>query len=165
MKLKKIILISISIILIIWICKEIFTYYNDIDITEKKFFGIDNIENKEEDFNKEPTISLAFELMSKYKYFDLIKDDKKAIFYGKKAIELGANERNCGFLINAWLASLYHKKNNLKLACYYYNDAKSFLNKDMQVNDKIFEEEGLDSNFEKRCQRYHEAKQKKQEKK
>ena len=143
---RKNLIIIFAIFFFVLILINSIPYFNEIEFMSKNSLGVGDISEKEKEFTRHPTLELAFELADKYKHVAIISDNKKAIFYGIKAIELGANEKKCGFFINVWMASIFHKQNNDAIACKYYKKAIE-IQSTLKINsNNIFEEE-LDKEF------------------
>ena len=121
---KKKILVTICLACSILVIIGVAIIWNDLIDMEnfkKELLGIDDIEIKERAFSDKPDIRLALTLMDRYRVVESIKDLDKSEFYGKKAIELGVNEKKAlGFFANFWLASVYNEKGNDIKACLFF---------------------------------------------
>ena len=153
----------------VWYIGEFWYDFKETKKFSKSLLGIDQISEQEAAFLKNPNMVLAFILMDKYKNIWEIRDVQKVEYYGKKAIDLGGDSASFGFLINFWMASIYHEKKLDDRACYYFNKAMGLCNeeelfvnkktmelenvvKDNALNSEFLLQEGFDDQFVKFCQ-------------
>ena len=156
---KKKTLVTISLVCSILVIVGIGILWSiviEMEKDRKMGLGIDDIEIKEREFAENPDIQLALTLMDRYRFVESIKDLDKAEFYGKKAIELGANEKKgAGFFANFYLAFVYYEKGDDIKACLYFLKAKELRTIEIErqniLSKEVLEQE-FDGKFIENCQ-------------
>jgi hypothetical protein len=67
--------------------------------------GIENLSEEEKLFEKNPTIDVGIVLLEKNMF--VVKNYKKALFYGESCLNLGIDKTPAGWLVNIWMAKGY----------------------------------------------------------
>ena len=74
----------------------------------------------EKEYKERPSLKSAVLLTEKY---IMLEDYDKALYYGKSALDLGANEVRIGVNVNLWIADVYNRLGNIDCSCYYLQRA------------------------------------------